>query len=118
MDEGIEWAVSKLADDTKLAEVVDTPEGCVAIQRDFDRLENWVGRKLMKYNEGKCRVLHLGKNNPRHQYKLGNALLENSEGEMDLGVLVDSWMTMSQHLCPCGQEGQWHPGVYQKGYSC
>ena len=18
-------------------------------------------------------------------------------------------------LCPCGQEGQWHPGVYQKG---
>lgn len=51
----------------------------------------------MKYNEGKCRALHRGKNNPRHQDKLGTALLESSKGGRDVGVLAESWLTMSQH---------------------
>jgi len=45
----------------------------------------------MKFNKGKCRVLHLGKNNPMHQYRLGADLLER-----DLGILVDDSLTMSQ----------------------
>ena len=51
----------------------------------------------MKYSKGKRRDVYLGKNNPRYQYRLGTDLLESSVGERDLGVLVDSRMTMSQH---------------------
>lgn len=39
---------------------------CAAIKRDLERLENWEKkylRKIMKYNESKCRILHLSKNN-------------------------------------------------------
>jgi len=96
LDEELECTLSKSADDTKLGGVVDTPEGCAAIQRDLYRLESWAERNLMRFNKGKCRVLHLRRNNPMHQYSPGVDLLESSSAERDLAVPVDDRLTMSQ----------------------
>ncbi|XP_074455182.1 uncharacterized protein LOC141747949 isoform X1 [Larus michahellis] len=96
LDDGTECILSKFADDTKLGGVADTPEGCAAIQHDLDRLESWAGKNLMKFNKSKCKVLHLGRKNAKHQYRLGVDLLGSSSEEKDLGVLVDSKLSMSQ----------------------
>ncbi|PKU39210.1 paired box protein pax-5 isoform x1 [Limosa lapponica baueri] len=54
------------SDDTKWGGAADSPGGHATIQRGLHRLESWAERNLMKFNRGKCRVLHLGRNNPPH----------------------------------------------------
>lgn len=55
---------STISDNAKVGGVVGRPEGCVAIQRHLKRLRT--ERTLIKFNKWKCKVLHLGRNNPGH----------------------------------------------------
>lgn len=57
-------------------------------------LENWADRNLMKFST--CKVLHLGRNNPMHQYVLGADHLESSFVENGGVVLVDRKLNISQ----------------------
>ncbi|CAM5109015.1 unnamed protein product [Eretmochelys imbricata] len=71
LEDGVACTLSKFAGDTKLGGEVDTLEGSDRIQRALDNLEDWAKGNLMRFNQDKCRVLHLGQKNPMHRYRLG-----------------------------------------------
>ncbi|KAK4823182.1 hypothetical protein QYF61_027086 [Mycteria americana] len=63
LDNGTERTLSNFAD------VQNWEEWLYCHRRDPDSLKKWTNRYVMKFNRVKC--LHLGWNNPIHQYRLG-----------------------------------------------
>jgi ribonuclease P/MRP protein subunit RPP40 len=59
----------------------------------------WAARWGMAFNTKKCKVMHVGRQNPRHQYTMGGHVLETTEDERDIGV------QKSSNLKPGGQCG-------------
>lgn len=59
-------------------------------------MESWTERNLIMFKKGKCRVLHLRRNNHMNQYGIVADQLEMNSTEKDMVVSVDSRLKMSQ----------------------
>ncbi|KAF4799487.1 hypothetical protein TURU_054181 [Turdus rufiventris] len=91
VDGRLEGILSKFANSTKFR----GPVNFLKVKRDLDKLERWAITNHMKFNEGKCWILHLGQSNPGCEHRLEYERLENSAVERDLGVLVDGKLNKS-----------------------
>jgi hypothetical protein len=90
---------SKLyADDTKVISIIRNSVDCNILQNDIEKLVDWSKEWLIKFNESKCKVMHIGKNNEKFKYQMNNSILSVTELEKDLGIFVSNDLEWSQHV--------------------
>ena len=95
LESGLINEVLKFADDSKLFGAVSSPEDVDKIRQDLLKLSNWSDEWLMVFNEAKCKVMHLGHNNPRALYSINGYNLEETSEERDLGIIVQNNLKVS-----------------------
>ena len=61
------------------------------LRNSINELVRWE----IKINSGKCKVLHVGKNNPEHKYCMDGKTLKCTKAETDLGIMVDKNLNLS-----------------------
>ena len=90
------------ADDTKLFNEVQTDHDKDKLQTSINNMFYWTKEWLLKFNKSKCKVLHLGKNNPGFEYFIGDdsdtVQLMPDTSEKDLGVYIDPHLTFELHI--------------------
>ena len=89
-------AMNKFADDSKVANVINTPKDHEELQKSLDSLCEWADRWGMQFNEKKCKVVHFGHSNKKLNYEMNGIQLEKSSGEKDLGVHIEQSLKPSK----------------------
>ncbi|KAJ3645724.1 hypothetical protein Zmor_023361 [Zophobas morio] len=84
-----------LADDLK---IYKSANDHLVLCRDLLTVYTWSNEWLLPLNVDKCKVLSVGANNPRHLYCINNLELRRYESCTDLGVLVTSTLSWSDHI--------------------
>ena len=99
LPEGLKNICKIFADDTK---VYGSSKESKSIQEDIDKLQEWSLKWNLYFNVEKCKVMHIGKNNPETKYTMKKG--ENSsdiatcEEEKDLGVTFDRNLNFNKHI--------------------
>ena len=84
-------------DDTKIYSVVNNKTDEDILLKDLDLLIDWSDKWLLKFNETKCKHLHLGINQAK-KYKLGNLEISLTENEKDLGIILDNSLKFQNYI--------------------
>ena len=95
--DSVKKLINLFADDTKLSGAVSTAKERDSLQEDINSLHDWAEKWQMQFNADKCSVIHMGRNNIQHTYKLGGTSLQTSHCERDVGVLMQDDAKFSGH---------------------
>jgi hypothetical protein len=85
---------SSQADDMK---IYNDSSNYQMLSNDISNISKWASDWQLPLNIKKCTVLHIGDKNPNHKYCLGGVKLHKSSSCLDLGVLVTSSLSWSEH---------------------
>uniref|UniRef100_A0A8C5MGG2 Reverse transcriptase domain-containing protein n=1 Tax=Leptobrachium leishanense TaxID=445787 RepID=A0A8C5MGG2_9ANUR len=93
--EGINGKVCLFADDTKICNRVDVPGGISQMTNDLGKLKKWSELWQLSFNVDKCKIMHLGRKNPRAEYRIFDTVLTSTSEERDLGVIISEDLRVS-----------------------
>ena len=66
----VESMCQLFADDAKIFRSVNLQEDIRTLQEDLNKLTMWMERWQLPFNIGKCKSLHLGRNNRYYTYEM------------------------------------------------
>ena len=95
LPESMKKEIKIFTDDVKM--VVD-PMRNQNIQSDLQFLFLWESIWLLKFNIEKCKLLHVGKNNPKNNYMFLDIILNTCCYEKDLGVTFNEKLNFHDHI--------------------
>jgi len=107
MPECVDSTTYLFADDTKIFKEIKSSNDEGKLQNDLDELQKWSDTWLLKFHPNKCKVLTVSNrkmaekeaNNYHLHDKEGKEVkLGQSDGEKDIGVLVDETISFSTHI--------------------
>ena len=112
----LEAYVWKFADDTKAAKVIETEEDGKQMQVIIDSLSAWADKWGMAFNVNKCKVLHVGRTNPKFQYYLNGEAVEAVKDEKDLGVFIEDNMKPTKQCAAAAKAANFALGQIQRSF--
>ena len=91
------------ADDAKLYKELQNLDDFETMQDDLNKLCQWTIKWLMLFNVDKCKVMHIGKDNPRFEYEMSDnnrniKVLKSVDCEKDLGVYLQDNLKFDKHV--------------------
>jgi hypothetical protein len=107
--------LSKFADYTKGAKIIRSMQDAEKLQQALDRLSEWARKWGMCFNEKKCKIMHVGRNNPEYNYYLNGIQLAEVEEEKDVGVLIHKSLKPSRQ---CERAANTAMGVLKQITKC
>ena len=94
--------IHMFADVTKIFRQMTAQSDQVTLQTDLRQLEAWTKKWQFRFNEEKCKVMHLGQYNHHYDYTITSGgkdtTLGETTNERDLGVQIDHDLKFDQQV--------------------
>ena len=117
MPEAVQSFIELFADDAKVFAEVKDEQHHDNLQEDIGALQDWAVDWQLAFNAKKCKVMHLGKNNPKFDYTMDNEILEEVICEKDLGVWIDNQLEMQNHTANQVKKANRILGLIRRSFS-
>ena len=115
-ESGGEAFLRKFADDTKMAQIVETHEDGQMMQKKIDGLVEWADKWGMAFNSAKCKVMHCGNKNLQVPYSMDGDRIGVTREERDLGVIVGDTMKPSSQCASAARAGNFALGQLLRAF--
>ena len=73
--------------------------------------------RALHFNSSKCKLMHLGRQNPNRDYTMGATTLATTTSEKDLGVYVDTELTFEKHIETVVNQANRMLGLIRRSYT-
>ena len=90
--------IKLFADDVKIYNVYNTKAERQQLKLALKNIEEWSRRWKINIATNKTFIIHIGKNNPKDQYKINDNIICEVQSIRDLGIIIDNKLKFTEHI--------------------